>query len=99
MVVSVTSTDSSSGQSWIPLGKRRPSISTETSLVTVLYSRTLRVQGHQPESKTEPTSMSHVRKYACSPSHLAELQDITFMNYQICLFVELYSAPFPVCEC
>lgn len=41
MVVSATSTDSSSGSSWIPFGKRRFSITTASSPVSVLYSNTL----------------------------------------------------------
>lgn len=41
MVVSATSTDSSSGSSWIPFGKRRFSITTDSSLLSVLYSSTL----------------------------------------------------------
>lgn len=41
MVVSATSTDSSSGSSWIPFGNRRFSITTDSSLVSMLYSNTL----------------------------------------------------------
>lgn len=41
MVVSATSTDSSSGSSWIPFGNRRFSITTDSSLVSMLYSSTL----------------------------------------------------------
>lgn len=41
IVVSATSTDSSSGSSWIPFGKRRFSMITVTSLVSVSYSKTL----------------------------------------------------------
>lgn len=44
MVVSATSTDSSSGSSWMPFGNRMSSITTVSSLVSVLYSRTLRMK-------------------------------------------------------
>ena len=40
-VVSATRTDSWSGSSWIPLGNRRFSITTVSSLLSVSYSRTL----------------------------------------------------------
>lgn len=47
MVVSATRTDSWSGSSWMPLGKRRFSMTTVSSRVSVSYSSTLRRTGGQ----------------------------------------------------
>lgn len=59
IVVSATRTDSSSGSSWIPFGNRRFSITTDSSLLSVLYSNTL------PEEEQKEVLKFHWRAETC----------------------------------